>query len=84
MRAFPALWSQEPDEIAEGLKFAQEAMWLDPSYALPKALAAWGHAQDVVYTRTETPGEDREKVFRLISPGMLKPAIWRLPFPVSL
>ncbi|WP_262298208.1 adenylate/guanylate cyclase domain-containing protein [Microvirga sesbaniae] len=65
MRAFPALWSQEPDEIAEGLRFAREAMRLDPAYALPKALAAWGHAQDVVYTRTATPDEDREKVFRL-------------------
>ncbi|WP_262269990.1 adenylate/guanylate cyclase domain-containing protein [Microvirga yunnanensis] len=65
MRAFPALWSQEPDEITEGLRFAREAIRLDPTYALPKALAAWGHAQDVVYTRTATPDEDREKAFRL-------------------
>src|SRR4051794_4737709 len=65
MRAFPAVWSQEPEVIAEGLRLAEQAISLDPSYALPKALAAWCYAQRVVYMRTAVPGEDKQKAFRL-------------------
>src|SRR4051812_40259078 len=65
MRAFPAVWSQEPEVIAEGLRLAEQAIRLDPSYALPKALAAWCYAQGVVYMRTAVPGEDKQKAFRL-------------------
>src|SRR5215218_5434111 len=65
MRALPAVWSQEPDVIAEGLRLAEQAIRLDPSYALPKALAAWCYAQGVVYMRTAVPGEDKQKAFRL-------------------
>jgi adenylate cyclase len=65
MRAFPAVWSQEPDVIAEGLRLAEQAISLDPTYALPKALAAWCYAQRVVYMRTAVPGEDKQQAFRL-------------------
>src|SRR5215204_2123467 len=65
MRAFPAVWSQEPEVIAEGLRLAEQATSLDPTYALPKALAAWCYAQRVVYMRTAVPGEDKQKAFRL-------------------
>jgi adenylate cyclase len=65
MRAFPAVWSQEPDVIAEGLRLAEQAISLDPTYALPKALAAWCYAQRVVYMRSPLPSEDKQKAFRL-------------------
>jgi adenylate cyclase len=51
--------------IAEGLRLAEQAISLDPTYALPKALAAWCYAQRVVYMRTAVPGEDKQKAFRL-------------------
>ena len=44
MRAFPAVWSQDVQTTDQGLRLAEQAMMLDPTYPLPKALAAWCHA----------------------------------------
>ena len=52
MRALPTVWSHDAEAIAEGLRLAEQAMVLDPTYALPKALAAWCYAQRVTYMRT--------------------------------
>jgi adenylate cyclase len=65
MRALPAVWSQEPETTAEGLRLAEQAMVLDPTYALPKALAAWCYAQRVTYMRTPVPAEDRVMAVKL-------------------
>jgi adenylate cyclase len=40
-------------------------MVLDHAYALPKALAAWCHAQRVTYMRTSNPAEERAAALRL-------------------
>jgi adenylate cyclase len=65
MRALPAVWSQDLETTAEGLGLAEQAMALDPTYALPKALAAWCYAQRVTYMRTPVPAEDRARAVKL-------------------
>ncbi|WP_018261128.1 adenylate/guanylate cyclase domain-containing protein [Methylobacterium sp. WSM2598] len=65
MRALPAVWSQHADDTNEGLRLAERAIALDPSYPLPKALAAWCYAQRVTYMRTPVPAEDRERALML-------------------
>ena len=65
MRALPAVWSQDPQTKAEGLLAAERAMVLDPTYALPRALAAWCYAQRVTYMRTSDPASDRAKALQL-------------------
>jgi adenylate cyclase len=51
MRALPAIWSQGIETTADGLRWAERAMSLDAGYALPRALAAWCHAQRPTYFR---------------------------------
>jgi len=65
MRALPAVWSQDAETTAEGLRLTEQAIALDPTYALPKALAAWCHAQRVSYMRSLCPAEDRIKAIEL-------------------
>ncbi len=65
MRALPAVWSQDAETTAEGLRLAEQAIALDPTYALPRALAAWCFAQRVSYMRTPCPAEDRAKALTL-------------------
>jgi adenylate cyclase len=65
MRALPAVWSQNPEATMEGLRLAERATQLDPSYPFPKALAAWCYAQRVAYMRTPNPAEDRARALRL-------------------
>jgi adenylate cyclase len=65
MRAIPAVWSHDLEATAEGLRLAERAIAMDPTYPLPKALAAWCYAQRVTYMRTPLPAEDRAKALRL-------------------
>lgn len=65
MRALPAVWSQDLHTKAEGLRLAEQAMVLDPAYALPKALAAWCYAQRVMYMTTSDPAANRAKALQL-------------------
>ena len=53
MRALPAIWSQDSETTEGGLRLAEQAIKLDPSYALPKAVAAWCYAQRLSYLRTK-------------------------------
>ena len=65
MRALPAIWSQDAETTAEGLRLAEQAIALDSTYALPKALAAWCYAQRLSYLRTKNPAEDRSRATTL-------------------
>jgi adenylate cyclase len=65
MRALPAVWSQDAETTAEGLRLVEQAMVLDPSYALPKALAAWCYAQRVTYMRTSHPAENKARAVKM-------------------
>jgi adenylate cyclase len=65
MRALPAIWSQDDETTAEGLRLAEQAIGLDPSYALPRALAAWCYAQRMTHMRATNPAEDRTRATTL-------------------
>lgn len=63
--ALPLASISEPASAARALELTSKAHELDPDYALPLALAAWCHAQRVVYTWTEYPIAERLAVLRL-------------------
>jgi adenylate cyclase len=65
MRALPSIWAVECETNREALAFLEQAMALDPDYALPKALAAWCHGQRVPYLWTDHPDEERSMALRL-------------------
>jgi adenylate cyclase len=65
MRALPAIWSQDSETTQGGLRLAEQAIELDPSYALPRAVAAWCYAQRLSYLRTKNLSEDRAKAVTL-------------------
>ena len=65
MRALPAIWSQDSEMTEGGLSLAKQAIELDPSYALPRAVAAWCYAQRLSYLRTKNLSEDRAKAVSL-------------------
>ncbi len=65
MRALPSIWAVERAMNEEALGLLEQAMALDPSYALPKALAAWCHGQRVPFLWTNHPEEERSAALRL-------------------
>ncbi|WP_245272835.1 adenylate/guanylate cyclase domain-containing protein [Microvirga lotononidis] len=65
MRALPSIWAVEGAMNEEALKLLEQAITLDPGYALPKALAAWCHGQRVPYLWTKDPEEERSAALRL-------------------
>jgi adenylate cyclase len=65
MRALPAVWSQDDQTTEKGLRLAEQAIALDPTYPLPKALAAWCYAQRMTYMRSHNPAADRLKALTL-------------------
>ncbi|QQS11526.1 MAG: tetratricopeptide repeat protein [Rhodospirillales bacterium] len=65
MRAMPAVWSFDPGGRAEALAGLERAMALDPGYALPRALAAWCHAQNVSHHGAADLSEERSQALRL-------------------
>jgi len=65
MRAFPIVWSNDPDTASLGLSLLERAMTFDPSYALAKSLASWCYAQRVAYLRSADPKEDMRRALSL-------------------
>ena len=65
LQALPLASIAEPESAARALDLAGQASDRDPTYALPRALAAWCHAQRVVYTWTRSPASERDAVLRL-------------------
>ena len=65
MRALPSIWAVERATNDEALGLLEQAMALDPSYALPKALAAWCHGQRVPFLWTNHPEQERSAALRL-------------------
>jgi adenylate cyclase len=58
LRAYPSAWSLERSANAEALKLLDQAIAIEPHYPLALSLAAWCHAQQVVYNwATEPAGE---------------------------
>jgi AraC-like DNA-binding protein/tetratricopeptide (TPR) repeat protein len=59
LRALPYVLSLDADGNARALDLLERAMDRDPDHALATALAAWAHAQRVVYHFSTTPLEER-------------------------
>jgi AraC-like DNA-binding protein len=72
MRALPLASVAERGAVAQALDLASEASRRDPEYALPLALAAWCHAQRVVYTWTSVAEMEREEAKRLANEAGLR------------
>lgn len=65
MRALPCLFASRPDGARRALDLLYAAIEMDPDYALPTALAAWGHGQMVVYTADAEPAEEDRRARQL-------------------
>ena len=61
LRAMPGVLSLDAGGNARALDLLERAMELDPDHALSTALAAWAHAQRVVYHFTSAPAEERAR-----------------------
>jgi len=49
MRAMPLVWVLEKDSCDKALKLLEQALAIDPDYALALSLAGWCHAQCFIY-----------------------------------
>jgi TolB-like protein/tetratricopeptide (TPR) repeat protein len=66
MRALPFVFASEPDSARRGLDLLNRAIEMDPDYGLATALAAWCHAQLVMYNGTSTPAEETQSALDLV------------------
>lgn len=66
MRALPKLWTMSREANAEACRLAQEAIRLDPNYALAYAYASWCHFWGFANNWTEAMDECRIEAHRLI------------------
>lgn len=66
MRALPLLFASRPDASGQALELLHRAIDIDPAYPLATALAAWGHAQLVMYNGTSAPGDERRQAEQLL------------------
>ncbi len=65
MRAMPAFWSADAEARIEALRLLEQAITIDPRYALPKAMAAWCHAQNVGYHSSSFMSQERTRAVLL-------------------
>jgi AraC-like DNA-binding protein/Tfp pilus assembly protein PilF len=65
LRAMPGVLSLDAEGNARALDLLERAMEQDPGHALATALAAWAHAQRVVYHFTTEPQADRMRGIEL-------------------
>jgi serine/threonine protein kinase len=59
MRAMPFVWALEKEASEKALELLEQALAIDPAYALALSLAAWCHAQQAVYNWAEDPDAAR-------------------------
>src|SRR5688572_28656135 len=65
MRALPSVWSQDAETTEEGLRIAEQAIDLDPTYGIATAPSAWTYPQRATYMRTPKPTAERAKTVSL-------------------
>ena len=74
MRAFPFVFASNPAAAKQGLEFLSRAIEIEPDYAPATALAAWCHAQLVLYNGTPSPNQERRDALLLSErAGILDP-----------
>ena len=59
LKALPHLWAHRREDNAEAVVYLDRALELDPGYGRALALAAWAHAQHVVYSWTADLAKER-------------------------
>jgi TolB-like protein/Flp pilus assembly protein TadD len=65
MRAFPFVFASNPAAAKQALELLYRAIEIERDYAPATALAAWCHAQLVLYNATPSPGEERKNALLL-------------------
>ncbi|HXQ09707.1 MAG TPA: TIR domain-containing protein [Caulobacteraceae bacterium] len=65
MRAMPHVWALEAEESTRALDLLDKALAIDPDYPLALSLAAWCHAQRLVYTWTSDTEESGALALKL-------------------
>jgi tetratricopeptide (TPR) repeat protein len=74
MQAFPFVFASNPAAAKQALEFLNRAIEIEPDYAPSTALAAWCHAQLVLYNGTPSPGQERNNALLLSErAGVLDP-----------
>jgi adenylate cyclase len=74
MRAFPFVFASNPAAAKQALELLHRALEIEPDYALATSLAAWCHAQLVLYNGTPSPEQERRDALRLSErAGILDP-----------
>lgn len=65
LQAMPGCWALDQRASVEAMDLLQQAIALDPDYALAHALLSWCHGQQLVYNWTRHPVPHREKALQL-------------------
>ena len=65
MRAFPFVFASNPAAAKQGLELLSRAIEIEPDYAPATALAAWCHAQLILYNGTPSPNQERRNALLL-------------------
>lgn len=65
VRALPFVFASQPEASRRALELLHRAIEMDPDYGLATALAAWAHAQLVMYNGAPAPAEERSRALRL-------------------
>ena len=65
IRASPFVFASNPAAAKQALDFLHRAIEIEPDYAPAAALAAWCHAQLVLYNGTPSPGQERKNALLL-------------------
>jgi adenylate cyclase len=74
MRAFPFVFASNPAAANQALDLLYRAIEIEPDYAPATSLAAWCHAQLVLYNGTPSPAEERKYALLLSErAGILDP-----------
>lgn len=66
VRALPFVFASQPEASRRALELLHRAIEMDPDYGLATALAAWGHAQLVMYNGAPAPAEERTRALQLV------------------
>jgi adenylate cyclase len=66
LQALPHLWAHRQVENLEAIRLLDRALQLDPRYARAAALAAWAHAQMIVYSWTTDLAHERREGMRFV------------------
>lgn len=66
MRALPFVFDSRPPSSERALTLLDQALEVDPDYGLVPALAAWCHAQLVMYNSSRSPTEAKRRAVQLL------------------